>query len=339
MNRLCVRLGIRIPIIQAPIGKNSNPELAAAVSTAGGLGSVGVTWSYPDEVRDVIARVRHLSDGPFMVNLVLTWPPEEQLRACLDAGVPLVGFSFGDPSPYVDRVRTAGALVAAQTGTVGGALRAAEAGIDVVILQGLEAGGHVQSTTPLARLVPAVAAALSNYDTVIVAAGGLATGEDIARVIDWGADGAMLGTRFVATEECISHPDYKRRVVQADADDTVYTVAFNLGWPETPHRVLRNSTLNAWETAGCPPSGSRPGEGDVVATNESGGEVIRYAVTAPRAGMTGAVEAMALYAGTGCGKIRDIPRAGDLVRRLWDEAKMRLGHVPAAQTPADPRSP
>jgi NAD(P)H-dependent flavin oxidoreductase YrpB (nitropropane dioxygenase family) len=131
----------------------------------------------------------------------------------------------------------------------------------------------------------------------------------------------MLGTRFVATVESLAQETYKRQIVEAQSTDAVLTVCFDLGWPYAPHRVLRNSTLALWEAAGCPPSGRRPGEREVVARLADGQEFVRYEDAPPRKGMSGAVEALPLYAGTGCGEISDIPRVGELVERLWSECQ------------------
>ena len=131
----------------------------------------------------------------------------------------------------------------------------------------------------------------------------------------------MLGTRFVATQESRAHPDYKARLVAAQAEATALTVCFDGDWPYAAHRVLRNSTLEAWEAAGSPPLGARPGEGEVVGTNAVGEPILRYADTAPREGFTGDTPAMCLYAGTGCAAIHDISSAAELLPRLWQEAQ------------------
>jgi NAD(P)H-dependent flavin oxidoreductase YrpB (nitropropane dioxygenase family) len=181
----------------------------------------------------------------------------------------------------------------------------------------VEAGGHVQSTTPLWELLPQLVALAG--ETPVIAAGGIGNGAGIARALEMGAAGAMLGTRFVATQESRAHPDYKRRIVAATASDAALTVCFDGGWTYAAHRALRNSTLEGWEAQGCPPHGRRPGEGDVIASTESGEPIFRYEDTAPRLGMTGEIEAMCQYAGTSCAFVQDIPSASELVPRLWAE--------------------
>jgi NAD(P)H-dependent flavin oxidoreductase YrpB (nitropropane dioxygenase family) len=196
-------------------------------------------------------------------------------------------------------------------------------GVDFVICQGQEAGGHVQSSTPLSLLLPKVLSVIGG-DLPVAAAGGLATGADIAGVLRLGANAAMLGTRFVATQESSAHPDYKRRLLEAGEGQTALTICFDGGWPNALHRVLRNSTLEAWEAAGSPLPGQRPGEGDEIGRNSAGNIIRRYDDVAPRPGMTGTIEAMALYAGTGVAKAKDLPSAGELVRRLWHEVEIEL---------------
>lgn len=323
MNRLCELLGIDLPIFQAPTASIAGPELAAAVSGAGGLGAMGLTWTPPDIAAQHVRQVRAATERPFLVNFALAFEPVS-LRAALEAGAPIVTFSWGDPQLYVQTVRDAGALFGVQVANAAGARRALALGADFLLCQGVEAGGHVQSTTALLALLPEALAAVGD-SAPVVAAGGLADGAGVARVLQMGAQGAMLGTRFVATRESRAHPAYKRALAEAAADRTALTICFDGGWPHAPHRVLRNTTLEAWEAAGCPPPRRRPGEGEAVAYSASGEPIYRYEDTAPREGHTGNVEAMALYAGTGVGKIADIPSAAELVRRLWAEARERVG--------------
>ena len=193
-----------------------------------------------------------------------------------------------------------------------------------MICQGIEAGGHVQSPPPLWDLLPRVVEAAG--DVPVVASGGIGDGAGIARALARGAAGAMLGTRFVATQESRAHGDYKARLVRADAGEAALTVCFDGGWPYAAHRVLRNRTLDAWEAAGCPPAGHRPGEGDVTGHTASGEAIRRYEDTAPREGFTGDALEMALYAGTSCSVIHDLPPAAELVRRLWAECQHAEGN-------------
>ncbi len=316
---LCALLEIDIPIIQAPTGSIAGPELAAAVSAAGGLGSLGLTWTEQTDAVEAVQAVRAATDRPFLVNYALSFEPKT-LRTVLAAGAPIVSFSWGDATSHIPIVHAAGAKAGVQIGSGGGALRALESGADFLICQGHEAGGHVQSTTPVEQLLAEVLR-IAGGRIPVVATGGMTDGRDIARIIAMGAAGAMLGTRFVATRESRAHDLYKGLLVSARGDPTSLTVCFDGGWPHAPHRVLRNSTLNAWESAGCPPPKSRPGEREIVGRASDGSPVLRYDDTAPRVGMAGDAEAMALYAGTGAGRIVDLPAAGDLLTRLWRDAR------------------
>lgn len=302
----------RLPIWQAPTGSIAGPELCVAVCRAGGMGAMGLTGADPHIAAQAVRQVREAVDGaPFLANFVLAFPPDA-LEAVLMAGLPVVTFSWGAPTPWLDLCRAHGATVGVQVTNLAGA-RAMLGKADFLVAQGVEAGGHVQSTTALFDLLPQVV----DLGLPVVAAGGLADGADIRRVLDLGVAGAMLGTRFVATRESRAHETYKAKLLQDS--QTALTGLFDVGWPFAPHRVLRNSTLEAWEAAGCPPAGSRAGEGETLGDGPAG-PILRYADTGPRAGFTGDIEAMCLYAGTGVARIDDLPSAGELVRRLAIEA-------------------
>lgn len=315
-------LGARIPILQAPISGSAGPELAAAVANAGAIGGLALTgWSGPDAA-ERIAQTRALTDGPFFINLLLAFEPE-CLDAVLASAVPIVTFSFGDAGDLIKRVQGAGKRCGVQVGNLAGAEQAARQGVDFIICQGVEAGGRVQSTQPLASLLTAVREAALGVP--VVATGGIGSGRSIRAALDLGATGVMLGTRFLATQESRAHEVYKQRILDSTAADTALTLCFMDGWPNTAHRVLRNATLEAWEAAGCPAPGHRPGEGDIVATMPDGEEIPRYLMYQPIAGYSGQVEELPMYAGTSCGEIHDMPTAGELVQTLWREATTGSG--------------
>ena len=305
----------RVPVVQAPIGPAATPALAAAVSEAGGIGSLGASWTEPGMLRAQIGDIRRRTERPFMVNLVLAFEQEERLELALAEGVELVSFSWGIDAGLVARAHAAGATVLAQVGSTAEASAAVDAGCDVVVAQGVEAGGHVQGDTGMLALVEELARTLP---VPVLAAGGIADGQGVAAAMAAGAAGGMLGTRFVATEEADVHAEWSARLVAASAADTVLTGLFDGGWPGAPHRVLRNSTYRRWDEAGRPPPGSRPGEGDVVA--QSGGiDIERYAADEPRRDTTGELEAMCLYAGRGVGRITSVEPAADVVSRIASE--------------------
>lgn len=314
-------LDLEVPILQAPIGSTAGVDLAAAVSEAGGLGALALTWMTPADAGLWVREIRRRTAKPFQVNFVLAFEPKA-LPAALEAGAPVVTFSWGMPREQVGLVRSFGARLGVQVSTRSGARQALDLGADFLICQGVEAGGHVQATQELWKMLPAVCAEAGAVP--VVAAGGLAMGRDIVLALRAGAAAAMLGTRFVATAESLAHAAYKQRLVEARHEDSTLTLCFDLGWPYAAHRVLRNKTLEEWEAAGCPPSGERPGEGEVVATRPGGETIRRYEDTPALLGMTGALDELCLYAGTGCGEIVDLPPAGELVARLWAECQAFL---------------
>jgi nitronate monooxygenase len=191
-----------------------------------------------------------------------------------------------------------------------------------VVAQGWEAGGHVQSEVATMPLVPRVADAV---DVPVVAAGGISDGRGVAAVLALGADGAWLGTHFVVTEEANVARAYRDRVTDADESETFYGELFDGGWPGTPHRVLRNSTVDAWEAQGRPAPGERPGEGEEIGQYPNGRPVERYGDDIPVGGMEGDLEAMALYAGQSAGGVNEIQSAETVVQELVEETRATIG--------------
>jgi NAD(P)H-dependent flavin oxidoreductase YrpB (nitropropane dioxygenase family) len=319
------RLGIRHPVIQAPIGGLSVPALAGAVSHAGGLGMMAITWLEPDEIHTAITELRRLTDRPFGVNVIIDPqdpPQDERVEVALETGAPLVSFFWGDPAPYVDRVHRAGALATLTVGSADEARRAVDAGIDLIVAQGWEAGGHVWGAVSTLALVPAVVDAVPA--TPVIAAGGIADGRGLAAVLALGAGAAWMGTRFVASKEAPAHPRYQERLLEARETDTFHGELFDVGWPNAAHRVLRNATIEAWLAAGSPPSGDRPGEGEVLATRADGGEIARYASMSPRAGTTGRIDELSLWSGQSVGLVHEVLPAAEIVRRTVAEAETIL---------------
>jgi nitronate monooxygenase len=154
----------------------------------------------------------------------------------------------------------------------------------------------------------------------VLAAGGIVDGRGLAAVLTLGAAGAWMGTRFLLSEEAAIHPDYQAHLSDAVETDTAYSELFDVDWPNAPLRTLRNSTHNAWEAAGCPVSGQRPGEGEIIGANELGDPVPRYSSSSPTFGATGNIEAMALYSGQGVGLVNRRQTAGEIVREVANEA-------------------
>jgi NAD(P)H-dependent flavin oxidoreductase YrpB (nitropropane dioxygenase family) len=320
---LCERLGIELPIIQAPMGGAVGPALAAAVSNAGGLGMLPLWRADIDAVRRQIQETRALTERPFGVNLNLDFPQEERLAACLEEKVPVISFFWRDPSALVQRAKAAGATVLHTVGSAADAKRAVDCGVDIVVAQGWEAGGHVRGTVATMPLIPAVVNAVAPVP--VVAAGGIADGRGLAAALALGAAGAWIGTRFLASHEATIHPRYRERLLQASENDTIYTEdLFDIRWPNAPHRTLRNHTVEIWEAAGRPPTGKRPQQGEVIATSRSSGPIVRYQSYTPGSDVEGDIDALSLWAGQSVGLVSKVKSAGTIVREIADEAASTL---------------
>jgi nitronate monooxygenase len=210
---LCRDIGIEFPIFSVGMSWLAGPELAAAVSNAGGCGVVGMAGMSGEQARSRIRRARALTNKPFGVNVILARLQEGQIDACLDEGVPLIVFFWGDPGPYVAVAHRQGTKVFVQVGSVAEAKAAAAAGVDGIIAQGCEAGGHVRSTTSLSTLLPAIVDAVRPLP--VIASGGTANGNGLAAALSLGAQAVSLGTRFLCSEEAFAAPDYQNRLFAA----------------------------------------------------------------------------------------------------------------------------
>jgi NAD(P)H-dependent flavin oxidoreductase YrpB (nitropropane dioxygenase family) len=176
-------------------------------------------------------------------------------------------------------------------------------------------------------LIPGVRDAIG--DLPMVAAGGLGDGRGLAAVIALGAEGGVFGTRFLVANESGAHREYKQAVIAAQAEDTLYTTLFDVGWPEAPHRVIRTATVKGWEDAGRAPTGKRPGEGDLVgAMRRSDIEVplVRYSVFPPTEYIDGKIDGLAFYAGQSCGLVNETLPAAEIVKRIADEARSAIAN-------------
>jgi nitronate monooxygenase len=308
---VCELLGIEQPIVQAPM--SALPELAAAVSNAGALGMLGLTWSTP--AGDVVRETAALTDRPFGGNLILSSDQHRRLDEALEAGLRIVSLFWGDPAGYVEQIHDADGVVLHTVGSAEEARRAVASGVDVVVAQGWEAGGHVRSEVATLPLVPAVVDAVAPVP--VIAAGGIGDARGVAAVFALGAQAAWLGTRFLLAQEMPVHEEYRRRVMEAaETDAQWYADLYAVGWPDAPHRALRNSTAEVWEAAGRPPLGSRSGEGDVIAHFASGEEILRYEPGAPMVGTTGDIEALSMFAGQSVALARRPQPAAEIVAEL-----------------------
>ncbi|HEY7072857.1 MAG TPA: nitronate monooxygenase family protein [Acidimicrobiales bacterium] len=314
--RLCELLGIEHPILNAPMAMVAGAPLAAAVSAGGGLGMIGGAFRGVDGLRAEIRAARGLTEQKVGVGFISHRVEAQELAdVALDEGIAVVAHSFADPTPFVGPAHDAGAVVLCQVRTVAEAERAAAAGVDAIVAQGTEAGGHTGRVSTL-PLVPAVVDAVSPLP--VVAAGGIGDARGIAAALMLGADGVWIGTRFEATPEAAVSREFRERLVAASTDDTVLTEAFDLAikadWPDgVAIRALRNAFTDEWHGR----------EAEVRAWSEQRSDEYRsgdYLFSRER-GVTPAGESV--------GVVGTVEPAGDLVRRLVSEAEAILRERPA----------
>lgn len=319
--RLCDLLGIEYPIFAAPMGFVTGPELAAAVSNAGGLGILSFSGNPPITLRERIRRLRGLTDKPFGVNLLLHYTIEEHLKVCLEEEVPVLSFFWGDPSPYIQMAHDAGIKIINQVGSVGEAIKSSRSSVDIIIAQGVEAGGHIAGEVATISLVPRVVDAVSPVP--VVAAGGIADARGLVGALALGAEGVVLGTRFLATPESSAHPIYKQRVIEASEGDTVRTTLFGYGWPNAPHRTLRTPFVEKWIAEESRGNESRPDE-PVIGETKIGDQsvpVLRFMGFPPSIDASGDIESMNLLAGQSAGLVNEIKPAAVIVQELVEGAE------------------
>ena len=320
----CDLLGIELPLIGAGMGGVAGPELAAAISDAGGLGTIGAGG---DEAEVVVARLRSArrrTTRPVAVNFVLEVVPAERIEAVLDEGVDVLCTGWGDPAPWVEQCRPRKTRLLHRVETAAEAAAAARAGVDALIAQGSDAGGHTGSI-PTFALVPLVVDAAAG--TPVLAAGGIADGRGVVAALALGAQGAVLGTRFVACAESQAHDLYRKRVAEADETASILTDIFEIGWRGRPHRVLRNSTTALWDAEPEPRVRPTDRPPEPVARRVRAGNVEslpRFWVDSPTADVEEGAEAMALYAGPSAGLVDAVQPAGEIVRSIAQEVRAVL---------------
>ena len=308
---VCDLLGIEQPIVQAPM--SAVPELAAAVSNAGGLGMLALTWSTPagDPVRQTAA----LTDRPFGGNLIIASDQHRRLEEALDAGLRIVSLMWGDAGDYVDQVHDANALLLQTVGSAEEARRAVGSGADVVVAQGWEAGGHVWSGVATLPLVPAVVDAVAPVP--VIAAGGIGDARGVAAVFQLGAQAAWLGTRFLLAAEMPVHDEYRRRLIgAAETDAKWYPDLYEVGWPDAPHRrpfATRRPMRGRW--LGDHHWRVDPGwaKSSRIRLRRSD-RPLRAGRSAGRT--TGAIEALSLWAGQSVALARKPQSAAEIVAEL-----------------------
>lgn len=307
-------VGCRVPVQQAPMGSVSTPSLAVAVADAGGVGSITALGQTAAGLDKVLAAMAARTSGVLAANFLTEDIDREAVEAAA-ARVRIVDFFWADPDPeLVELAHRNGALACWQVGSLQEARAAADAGCDVVVVQGIEAGGHIRGQVPL---IPLLESVLGDLDVPVLAAGGVGDGPAFAAVLDKGAAGARVGTRFVATDESGAHPVYKQAVVDADAGATEITGAF----PVCPlcatvprARVLRSCIYALREVPG-----------DTVGATILGGQRISLPKghgLPPGAAATGHVEAMPMYAGESAAVVPAVEPVASVIQS-WRAAAER----------------
>jgi Dioxygenases related to 2-nitropropane dioxygenase len=302
---VCDLLGIQLPIFQAGMSSYTTPELVAAVSNAGGLGIIGGLSREPDELREEIRKVRELTSRPFGVNHVISQLDSDAIDVTLELRVPILSLAWGRAGEIVRRAHDAGLKVIHQVNTPEEAGRAASDGADVIVAQGGEGGGHVGAMSTLA-LVPQVVDVVNGVP--VLAAGGIADGRGLAAVMMLGAQGALIGTRFLATPEARGRGHSKDVILNALGSQTVASKFFDdvlgLRWPGALVRSIRNPLLDRWA--------QRQQDWALAA------DQIRPSLEAALAAGD------FVLAGESAGLIHDIVPAGELVARIAREAEALL---------------
>lgn len=234
-NRVTSLFGIRYPLVQAGMIWNAGWRLASAVSNAGGLGIIGSGSMYPQVLEEHVRKCKAATDKPFAVNIPMLYPAvEEHIATVIAEKVPIVFTSAGNPATWTAKLKDAGITVVHVVASVKFALKAEKAGVDAVVAEGFEAGGHNgrEETTTLV-LVPMVCDAVQ---VPVIAAGGIADGRAMVAAMALGADGVQMGSRFVCSEEASGHPGFKRHIVESGEGDTLLTLK-----ELAPVRLMRNA--------------------------------------------------------------------------------------------------
>jgi len=310
---VCDLLNIRHPIVLGGMAGSTSVPLVAAVSNAGGLGTLGIARTPAEQIPTDIAAIRDATKGAFGVNFLLFLARDAAIDAALDARPPVFSAAWAradqDLRALFGRAHAAGSMVMYMAGTVPEALRAQAAGADVIVAQGTEGGGHVGWMASMAVL-PMIVDAVGS--TPVLAAGGIADGRGLAAALALGAQGALLGTRFLATKESPLHPHFKQAVVDSDGHDTVLTeipdIARDNVWPGAMARSRRNAFIERW--AGR--------EWELRARQREAAAALQKAVE------QGDADNAALLIGQDAGLIHDIPPAREIVERIVAEAEALL---------------
>ena len=315
---ICEALGIEVPIFLAGMGGVAYADVCAAVSEAGGFGTLGMAAEGPESIRREMRRVHELTDKPFGVDLLAALP-ESMLRAIdviIEEGASAFIAGLGVPGPVIQKCHDAGLLVMSMCGKVSHTVAAEEAGCDAVVAQGTEAGGHTGQIAGMA-LIPQIVDAVG---IPVLAAGAIVDGRGLAAALAFGAQGVWMGTRFIASHEARAHERYKKRITEIDASETRITRSYS----GKPMRVIRNSWTDEWERRPQDikpfPEQMRISAREMLLLGGPGDEMDEARACMP--------------CGQGAGAIRDIPSCQEIIDRVMREARetiARLGRLAGAE--------
>ncbi len=336
--RFTDRFGCEYPFAAAGMAfAAETPDLAIAVSKAGGVGAIGVGFVQPEPLRAVIHAVRRVvGDAPFHVNFIALFDNDGQLQVCAEERVPIVSFHWGHPPPrQLALLADAGVSVWEQVGTVADARRAAGDGVEVIVAQGWEAGGHNYGGLPTFVQVPQVRDAVG--DALLLSSGGIVDGRGVAAALALGADGVWVGTRLLASPEANVHPEHHRRLLAADGTDTVRSGIFGPEMPAfNPMRLQRNRVVAEWTDRLAEVPTDRSGQPEIGRTQFGGQEHVKlkFDVLLPVPQTTGDFEEMPWLMGQGVGMVHHIKPAGEIVTEMMDDARRILTRL-AGALPSD----
>jgi NAD(P)H-dependent flavin oxidoreductase YrpB (nitropropane dioxygenase family) len=324
MRTILDRLATEAPIWNAGmLAGLAGPALTAAVCEHGGLGTLGLSALPESSLFERIEQTRHLTSRPFAANVILSLSDGLEIEICMDARIAVLVLFDGDPQPWIRDAHRRDMFVVMQCGTVEDAIIAADLGVDAVIMQGLEAGGPVRARASLIDNLSLAARSLGRTVPVL-AAGGLATGADAAAALREGAGAAVLGTRFLATQEAEAAAVYKQALLRATAEDTEVTRTFSRDWPGMDHRVLRNAASDSPHVAEDATAPAPTREEDAIGRIPWDSEhrlLFPQTYLPPTTAFDGDPEQLPWYAGTSVTGIDDLPAAGALMERLMLELR------------------
>jgi nitronate monooxygenase len=323
--RFTEKFDVRHPFASAGMAfAGETPDLAVAVSNAGGVGAVGAGLMPPDPLRRTIREVRDRTGGrPFHVNFITFFGNAEQVAVCAEEQVPIVSFHWGHPpADQLALLKEAGVSVWEQVGSADAARIAVDDGVEVVIAQGWEAGGHNYGGLPTMVGVPETVDAVGDA-ALVLAAGGITDGRQVAAALCLGADGVWVGTRLLASREAQVHPEHHRRLIAATGEDTVRSGIFGPEWPAfNPMRVQRNRVVAEWTDRLAEVPVERDGLDEVGRTVLGGEETVlrKFNVLPPVPATQADWEEMPWLMGQGVGLIHEVRPAADIVEAMMDEA-------------------